>query len=48
MAQSKEVDFDSLNPATGAVLGTYPQQNEAEVRSAVQSARVASEQWREL
>jgi capsid protein len=48
MAQSKEVDFDSLNPATGAVLGTYPQQNEAEVRTAVQSARLTSEQWREI
>jgi len=48
MAQSKEAEFESLNPATGAVLGTYPQQSEAEVRTAVQSARLASEQWREL
>ena len=48
MPQSKDATFESLNPATGEVLGIYPQQNESEVRSAVASARSASEQWRAI
>ena len=48
MPQSKDATFESLNPATGEVLGIYAQQNESEVRSAVATARSASEQWRAI
>lgn len=48
MAQSKDAVFESLNPATGEVVGVYPQQNESEVRAAVTSARSASDQWRAI
>ncbi len=48
MALSKDATFESLNPATGEVLGIYAQQNESEVRSAVATARSSSEQWRAI
>ena len=48
MAQSKDAVFESLNPATGEVVGVYPQQNESEVRAAVATARSASDQWRAI
>ena len=48
MAQSKDATFESLNPATGEVLGIYAQHNESEVRSSVATARSASEQWRAI
>lgn len=37
--------FDSLDPRTGSVVGTYPVTTEAEVRSAVARARPAAEWW---
>src|SRR3954454_7555555 len=43
---SGEQTFDSLSPATGEVIGTFPVHDEGEVREAVQRARKAS-QWRQ-
>src|SRR3954449_11480823 len=40
--------FDSLAPATGDVVATFPVQGEAEVREAVQRARKAAQWWGEL
>ncbi|MGN6162383.1 MAG: aldehyde dehydrogenase family protein, partial [Marmoricola sp.] len=40
--------FDSLNPGTGAVVGTYPIATEAEVREAVARAREAAAWWATL
>lgn len=40
--------FDSLNPATDEVLGTYPITTPAEVDAAVARAREAAEFWGEL
>src|SRR5436305_1656953 len=37
--------FDSLAPATGDVVATFPVHGEAEVREAVQRARKASQWW---
>ena len=37
--------FDSLNPGTGEVVGTYPVVSETEVRAAVARAREASVWW---
>src|SRR3954467_760778 len=43
-----EQTFDSLSPATGEVVGTFPVHGEAEVREAVQRARKASQWWQSL
>ena len=48
MAQSKDAVFESHNPATGEVVGVYPQQTESEVQAAVAKARTASDQWRAI
>jgi acyl-CoA reductase-like NAD-dependent aldehyde dehydrogenase len=40
--------FDSLNPATGAVVASFPVHTTADVRAAVERARPAAEWWREL
>jgi aldehyde dehydrogenase (NAD+) len=40
--------FDSLNPATGDVVATFPVHTEADVREAVERARRAATWWREL
>lgn len=40
--------FDSLDPATGQVVGTFPITSEAEVRAAVERARTAAAWWRDL
>ncbi|CAN2180925.1 PutA NAD-dependent aldehyde dehydrogenases [Candidatus Nanopelagicaceae bacterium] len=48
MALSKDAVFESLNPATGEVVGIHPQQNESEVQSAVATARAASEEWKAI
>src|SRR5688572_16365318 len=40
--------FESLNPATGAVVGTFPVTTEAQVGAAVKRAREAAAWWREL
>src|SRR3954467_7197836 len=45
---SGEQTFDSLSPATGEVVGTFPVHGEAEVREAVQRARKASQWWQGL
>src|SRR4051794_40697243 len=45
---SGEQTFDSLSPATGEVVGTFPVHGEAEVREAVQRARKASQWWQQL
>jgi len=48
MTLTNVATFDSHNPATGEVITSYPQHTEAEVRSAVATARAASQMWREL
>jgi len=45
---SGDQTFDSLAPATGEVVGTFPVHTEAEVREAVQRARKASQWWQGL
>ncbi len=40
--------FESLNPATGEVIGTYPAYNEQDVAAAVQRAQAAAQWWAEL
>ncbi|HMC68738.1 MAG TPA: aldehyde dehydrogenase family protein, partial [Mycobacteriales bacterium] len=45
---SGEQTFDSLSPATGEVVGTFPVHDEGEVREAVQRARKASQWWQSL
>jgi acyl-CoA reductase-like NAD-dependent aldehyde dehydrogenase len=45
---SGEKTFDSLSPATGEVVATFPEHGEAEVREAVQRARTAAQWWQEL
>ncbi len=40
--------IESINPATGEVIGTVPEMGEAEVREAVQRARRAFETWSSL
>jgi len=40
--------FDSLNPATDEVVGTYPVHTEADVEAAVARAREAAVWWAEL
>jgi len=45
---SGEQTFDSLSPATGEVVGTFPVHDEGEVRAAVQRARKASQWWQGL
>jgi succinate-semialdehyde dehydrogenase / glutarate-semialdehyde dehydrogenase len=37
--------FDSLNPATGQVIATFPKQGEGDVRAAVATARKAARWW---
>jgi acyl-CoA reductase-like NAD-dependent aldehyde dehydrogenase len=45
---SVESTFQSLNPATGEVVGTYPVHVEADVTAAVEAARHAAKWWAEL
>ncbi|MGH1563723.1 aldehyde dehydrogenase family protein [Mumia sp. DW29H23] len=40
--------FDSLDPATGDVVGTYPLTTREEVDAAVERARLASQWWAEI
>jgi acyl-CoA reductase-like NAD-dependent aldehyde dehydrogenase len=40
--------FDSLNPATDEVVGTYPVNTPEEVAAAVARARAASTWWNDL
>jgi acyl-CoA reductase-like NAD-dependent aldehyde dehydrogenase len=40
--------FDSLNPATGEVIGTYPVFNEQDVADRVERAQAAAQWWAEL
>jgi acyl-CoA reductase-like NAD-dependent aldehyde dehydrogenase len=40
--------FDSLNPATGEVIGTYPVYNEQDVADTVQRAQAAALWWADL
>lgn len=40
--------FDSLDPATGEVVGTHPVHTEEEVRAAVDSARTEAAWWADL
>jgi len=41
-------DFESVNPATGETLGTFPRGTESEVEAAVAAANDAAEAWRDL
>ena len=40
--------FDSLNPASGEVVGTFPVSTEEDVRAAVDRARTAARWWQDL
>ena len=40
--------FDSLNPATGEVVGTYPVFNEQDVADTVERAKAAAQWWADL
>jgi aldehyde dehydrogenase (NAD+) len=40
--------FDSLDPATGEIVATFPINSSAEVQAAVERARPAAKWWREL
>jgi aldehyde dehydrogenase (NAD+) len=40
--------FDSLNPATGEVIASFPVHTEAEVRAAVERGHAAADWWHEL
>ncbi len=48
MATKRSAVFDSHNPATGEVIGTYPIHSSADVRAAVKAARLAFDQWQIL
>src|SRR3954470_20977948 len=43
--QQSGSSFESLNPATGEVVGTHPVHSEEEVRTAVERARVEAAWW---
>ena len=45
MTQTQSRTFESLNPATGDVVGTHPIHTEAEVGEAVARAREAADWW---
>lgn len=47
-ADTPQPTFDSLNPATGDVVGTHPIDDKAHVDAAVDAAREASAWWQEL
>ena len=47
-AADRRATFDSLNPATGDVVGTHPVHTEDEVRAAVARAREAAAWWSAL
>jgi len=40
--------FDSLNPATGEVVASFPIDTADDVRAAVARARTAAQWWREI
>ena len=44
-AESGET-FESVSPATGDVLGTFPRSDAADVGRAVAAAKAAFEEWR--
>jgi acyl-CoA reductase-like NAD-dependent aldehyde dehydrogenase len=46
--QAKVETFDSLDPATGEVVGTYPVHSDEDVTQAVARARAASTWWNSL
>ena len=48
MATKRTPSFDSHNPATGEVAGTYPIMNAKQVSEIVAHARTASAQWQKL
>ena len=48
MATKRTPSFDSHNPATGEVAGTYPIMNAKQVSEIVGHARNASVQWQKL
>jgi acyl-CoA reductase-like NAD-dependent aldehyde dehydrogenase len=48
MAPTKAATFDSHNPATNEVIASHEIYNEDAVRAAVERARDASREWREL
>lgn len=47
-SEGPQPTFDSVNPATGDVVGTHPVDGKAQVDAAVAAAREASVWWREL
>lgn len=46
LASATDTDFESLDPADGSPLGSYPVHGEAEVGQAVARAREAAAWWR--
>jgi acyl-CoA reductase-like NAD-dependent aldehyde dehydrogenase len=47
-ATGSATTFDSLNPATGEVVATFPIHTEADVRAAVERAQAAAKWWKAL
>ncbi|MGH3630992.1 MAG: aldehyde dehydrogenase family protein, partial [Sciscionella sp.] len=48
MSTAQATTFDSLDPATGEVVGTHPIQDAEQVGKAVDAARIAAKWWSEL
>ena len=48
MAPSKTATFDSHNPVTNEVIASHEIYSEAAVKAAVDRARAASQEWRDL
>ena len=48
MAPSKNATFDSHNPVTNEVIASHEIYSEAAVKAAVERARTASQEWRDL
>src|SRR6188508_3525442 len=44
----RAASFDSLDPATGEVIGSYPVQDAADVQTALTRARAGAEFWSSL
>ena len=45
---NEESLFDSINPATGRIIGSFPQATSAEISSAYNAAKSAFPEWRNL
>jgi len=46
--EDTDTTYDKINPATGEVIGKFPQTGEVEVNDAVEVARITFESWKQL